>query len=329
MNIRQILKYDSTIGYRFIPNLKVRVPHESGGYLLQSNNTGFRSSYNFIDVKTPNYKRILLFGDSFTAGDGVSNKNRYSEFIENDLNLVQVYNYGLPGTGTDQQYLAYQKFTKNVDHDILIIAVLVENIRRVSARYRLYLDESGKEVAYEKPYYKLHNGELFLNQEPLNKKPINVKNLSINNKKHIDQGGRFLNIRKILSEIGLKDLAQRVFRYQPLPEYKNSRSASWLIMSAILKKWISNHDKPIILMPIPLYQYVEGHSDPSFYQDRFQELAESTGCILHDPLPDLVKYTKLERRSFRHEKDVHLTVKGHKAIAKSLIPIIKRTLKYD
>ena len=39
---RQLLKYDPIIGYRFIPNLKARVPHEGGGYLIRTNEYGFR-----------------------------------------------------------------------------------------------------------------------------------------------------------------------------------------------------------------------------------------------------------------------------------------------
>ena len=42
-------------------------------------------------------------GDSFTAADGVSNRQRYSDLLEARLPGIEVYNFGLPGTGTDQQ----------------------------------------------------------------------------------------------------------------------------------------------------------------------------------------------------------------------------------
>ena len=79
-------------------------------------------------------------------------------------------------------------------------------------------------------------------------------------------------------------------------------------------------------MPIPLYQHIEETSDASAYKKRFQELSESTGCILHDPLIDLLKYAPDERRKFRYKRDIHLTPEGHKAIAASIAPVIKKIL---
>ena len=38
---RQLFEYNDVLGYRFIPNIKARIQHESGGYLLQTNSSGF------------------------------------------------------------------------------------------------------------------------------------------------------------------------------------------------------------------------------------------------------------------------------------------------
>ena len=81
--------------------------------------------------------RIILFGDSFTAGDAVSNQQRYGDMLEQRFPALQVLNFGLSGTGTDQQYLVFQEYAKDIDYDLLMICPLVENIRRVAARYRL------------------------------------------------------------------------------------------------------------------------------------------------------------------------------------------------
>ena len=105
---RQLFEYHPIIGYRFIPGLKVRIPHESGGYLVRVNETGFRSNHEFTKEKQKNISRVILFGDSYTAGEGVSNEFRYSDVLEKNLANTEVYNFGLPGSGTDQQYLIYQ-----------------------------------------------------------------------------------------------------------------------------------------------------------------------------------------------------------------------------
>ncbi len=44
---RQLFQYDPTIGYHFVPNLKARVEHEAGGYLLRTNRDGFRCRHPF------------------------------------------------------------------------------------------------------------------------------------------------------------------------------------------------------------------------------------------------------------------------------------------
>ena len=51
-------------------------------------------------VKPQRRMRVLVFGDSFTAGDGVSNGSRYSDVLETLLPPpTEVHNFGLPGSG--------------------------------------------------------------------------------------------------------------------------------------------------------------------------------------------------------------------------------------
>src|SRR5687768_10383686 len=99
---RQLFVPDDAIGYRFVPGLRTRVEHEGGGYLVRTNQAGFRSEREFVPAKQPGTSRILLFGDSFTAGDGVSNPKRYGDQLELIVPDVEVFNFGLSGSGTDQ-----------------------------------------------------------------------------------------------------------------------------------------------------------------------------------------------------------------------------------
>ena len=48
---RQIFEYNDVLGYRFIPNIKARIQHESGGYLLRTNDCGFRCEHDFFVQK--------------------------------------------------------------------------------------------------------------------------------------------------------------------------------------------------------------------------------------------------------------------------------------
>ena len=108
--------------------------------------------------------------------------------------------------------------------------------------------------------------------------------------------------------LGMQQLAQRVTRYQPVPEYNDARNEAWRAMSLILQTWIGRLSRPVILMPIPLYQFIEGTSDPSAYQERFRELAAATGCVLHDPLPDLQR--KLVQHICNRDQIARFAVNG-------------------
>ena len=140
---RQVFKYDEKIGHKYIENIETRIINENGGYFLKTNSSGFRSDIEFRKKKGKQ-KRILFFGDSNTAGDGVSNKERYSELLGNKFNC-EVYNYGVSGTGTDQQYIIWKDYAKKVDADLIVLGVLVENIERIQRKYRETLNFYNKE----------------------------------------------------------------------------------------------------------------------------------------------------------------------------------------
>jgi lysophospholipase L1-like esterase len=328
---RSVTQHHPSVGYTFIPGVKARVslPNEEAAYLVRANSQGFRCDHEFITQKSEGKRRALLFGDSFTAGDGVSNGKRYGDLLEQLIPNLEVYNFGLPGTGTDQQYLAYQEFAAGVEHDLLILAVTVENIGRVASRFRPYVDERGETVVYAKPYYVLESGRLALKNVPVAKEPVPKSVLGEEESKHTDWGLPFAGLRKVARQLGLRDLAQKVTHFQPVPDYRTPDNPKWLVMRAILEEWITASRAPVILMPVPLFPFVEGTSDPAHYQARFRELAEATACTLHDPLPDFQKYSPEERRAFRFDRDVHLTPAGHAALAASLAPVLERVLRGD
>jgi len=324
---RQIFEYDPVFAYRYVPNISVRVPFFSGGYLVRTNEQGFRSNHDFISKKTLGFRRVLLFGDSYTSGDGVSNGKRYGDLLEKMIPNLEVYNFGMPGTGTDQHYLIYQNAAQNIEHDVMVISVLVENIRRIVAKYKQFHDAEGEHHLYAKPYYRLEevngNESLVLHGVPPLRKLISPNDVS---QKDVDTGGRFGNIRNIVKRLKLKKVTQHVTRYNPLPQYDKPDHPDWLLMKAILKSFISHHPKPVLLFPIPLRQHIEKTCATSKYGLRFSELAKETSCIVHDPLKDLLQYSKEDRRGFSFDDD-HPTPKGHQSLAKSLAPVLEHLLE--
>lgn len=326
---RQLFQYDPTFGYRFVPGLKARVEHESGGYLVRVNQAGFRCDHEVAAQKSAGCFRILLFGDSYTAGDGVGNKYRYGDQLEKLLPGVEVYNFGLPGSGTDQQYLIYREVAPKIEHDLLVIGVLVENIRRVAARFRPFATPDGRPLILAKPYFVLGaDGELALHHVPVPKEPVPADVLPPAERSHVDRGGRLPWLRQLVNRAGprVKDLTQRLTRYQPLPAYDRPDDPSWRLMRGILQRWIAEAKTPVVICPIPIYQYVEGSASPKAYQARFAELADPPRILVHDPLADLWRHSPAERRSFRFEIDCHPTPAGHRALAESLAGALRPLL---
>jgi len=316
---RQIFQYHPIIGFRFIPGLRARIEAEDGGYLVRVNETGFRGDREFVREKSPDKYRILLFGDSMTAGEMVSNKDRYSDQLERLLPSLEVYNFGLPGIGTDQQYLIYRDTAAQFEHDLLVIGLFVENIRRNVARYRFATDREGREWLQPKPYFTLRpDGELELHQVPVPKDPISPEELPESERDHVDRYGRFPRLRWAINALGMREVAQRLTKFQPLPAYNSPSDPAWILLKAILTQWIQAANVPVIICLIPMDQHIEQTSSAEGYQARFRELETFPRTIVHDPLPDFWKFSAEERRGFRFKHDRHLTPAGHRVLAESL-----------
>ncbi|MBX7165042.1 MAG: SGNH/GDSL hydrolase family protein [Pirellulales bacterium] len=322
---KSLSRYHPRIGYTLMPSVKSRVPWETGGYLLQTNAAGFRSNREFVKERTPGKFRAILFGDSMTAGDGVANADRYSDQLEAMVPHLEVYNYGLPGTGTDQHYIAFQDCA-DVEYDLLVIGLYVENIGRVANRFRTFAGERGEKVIYAKPYFLLENDELTLHHIPVPKAALTKESMSPEDLKHVNWGVPHAGLREVVKKLGLRDLAQKITRFQPLPEYASPDHPDWKLLSKIVSNWAGESRAPVLIVLLPMWPFTEESSDPTPYQARYRELAAQIGCYLHDPLPDLWKYTPEERRAFRFKVDSHYTPAGHKAIAASIAPTIERIM---
>jgi carbamoyltransferase len=130
----------------------------------------------------------------------------------------------------------------------------------------------------------------------------------------------------MVTALGVRDMVQKMTQYQPLPQYDSPDNHDWLLMRAILTQWIEALGKPVLLVPLPLPQHLDQTCDASGYQARFAELAADAGCMLHDPLPDLLCIPAPRRRALRWEKDIHLTPAGNEALAASLEPVLAEML---
>jgi hypothetical protein len=336
--IRQIYQYDPVVGYRFIPNIRARIEHEGGGYLIRTNRQGFQADRDFQQTRAPSLRRALVFGDSFTAGQGVSNGYRFTDRLEQFVPDLETYNFGLSGSGTDQHYLLYRQYAQDIEHDLLIVAVFVENIRRVASRYRIWRDRDGRPAVYAKPYFELEGERLQLKGVPPRKKPFRPEELDPQQRQHVATTVRFPKLKGWLQKVcanpalertlvsgGLKDQALKLMRYQPIKEYDDPNYGPWRVMRAILQAWIRENPQPVLIVPIPLFHHVWGIADPTAYQQRLREAASAAGGYFFDPLEDLQRYSPNDRKGF-YFQDGHLTRSGHDALARSLAMQVNRMI---
>jgi hypothetical protein len=319
---RNIFEYHPVLGWRFIPGIKARIRHEGGGYTVHANSSGFNCAHELTLEKPPDKFRILVFGDSYTAGDGVSIGLRYSDLLEASLEHLEVLNFGLPGSGTDQQYLAFREFADGIDYDLMIISPMVENIRRIGREYALTIQGTdGQAVKRAKPYFVLVDGRLELRHVPVPREVIPMTADSVEHPPGDRPAGRLKRmIRSLYDKYpGLHYFLMRIRRLNFPPEYESPDDPGWLLMKEILTAWIEQSRAPVVLCPIPTFSHINMGFSAKGYRQRFGEL----GVEVVDLLPEFWKLSAAERRRCRFPIDDHPTRFGHEVIARGLIARVR------
>ncbi len=325
---RNLYEYHPVTGYRFIPGIKARIRHEGGGYLVKANRAGFRCEHEATPQKPDGVFRVLLFGDSYTAGEGVSNRFRFGDVLETLIPRVQVLNFGLPGSGTDQQYLTWREFAAGLDYDLLLLCPMVENIRRNIHTHRLTQSAfDGRLVLRPKPYFILENGRLTLHHSPVPKAAV-VDQQSAANGNGGDDGLSdgmhrfFRNLTRAIDQKvpGFRCLTQRLRRLAFPEEYNSARHPAWLLLQEILRRWSRESRSPVLICPIPTFGHIAGCIRSGPYRERFSLLGRDLGVEVIDILPRLLSESREVRRKLRFPHDEHPTSLCHQIIAEAIAP---------
>ncbi len=157
-----IVIYDDATGWTFRPN-SVR---QAGAFTI--NSAGFRSRREYELAPAADTLRIAIFGDSFTAGDDVSDDETWGYRLGQTLNeagiRAEVLNFGLGAYGMGQAFLRWQQLGKSYQPDIVIFGLQPENLKRNVNVFRQLLHRSGP--AFSKPRFVLLEGELQLLNVP-------------------------------------------------------------------------------------------------------------------------------------------------------------------
>ena len=230
--------------------------------------TAYEVSKNLGAVQEHDTFRILLFGDSQAAGSGVSDGQRFGDQLEEMVHGVEVYNFGLPATGTDQQYRVFREFASGIEHDLVLVCPWVENIERNVATHAVFGREA---TVLARPHFVLgHGGQLELRNVPVPKEAVPEHALPANARPYdfsswqarmpansrVQMARRAPSpIRRLargaLTRLGPRALAAafRVSRKPLLPMYHRADGPGWLLLRGILERWASETQLPMVICP--------------------------------------------------------------------------------
>jgi lysophospholipase L1-like esterase len=161
-----IYQYDSYLGWFPIPDVSAIVSDSESSREYKHNSLGFRDIEHNYKEKTK--KRIMFLGDSFCYGYGISQKYIFTELLIDKLEEYELFNCGISGYGTDQEYLLLVKYIDIIKPDIVIL-LLCDNDVKDNVYNNAY-------YGYYKPYFILKNNKLILNGIPVPKSWLYYKN---------------------------------------------------------------------------------------------------------------------------------------------------------
>lgn len=342
LDAKPYIAHDPRIGYLYVPNSRMTLPVPGGGtYTIAINAAGIRSNREYTREKPPGVsQRIIVLGDSFTAGQYVSNEHRFTEHLERRMGpTVEVINFGLEGTGTDQQLLIYEHIARHYEHDLVILLPFLQNIRRNMVDARESFDPKTLEKIWlPKPRFRLvgggHGDKLELTGVPVPDKRLTALEVGPEAGGGAGSGAgvatdtdtSLANRAKyaIRNAPGVKQLKQALFRFkphEPFPEYADANSEAWRLQGAIVRRL---HDlaapRPLVVVPIFYASYVM-YRMATNYLDRFNELAAT---ISNPPLhvinvqPHFAKQGDEAVRCFLEPHDSHFSPHGNLVLAEAL-----------
>ncbi len=326
--------YDPAIGWLYVPNQFKRVPDPTHPYFIKTNNQGFRSNFEF-EKECQGKKRIIFLGDSFTAGDGVANEDRFSDLVMSSLGNLDCYNFGLTASGTDQQVVIYERIARQYDHDIIFLGFSLHDITRLGPELIWRANRIRREfLALPKPYFFEEGGKLQLGNIPVphhrmlrsfgNNKAKGIVGIvkrlyELSGRSSGDLGWRARESQSYLGELLLSYITRNNYG-----RYYNETSENWRLMDKIIRRLIADSEnRPLILCPIPEVRALSSVFE-SDYRSLFARLQNEFENVFFLDLVEHVKeYTRKDRHDMMSMSTDHFTTFGNfiasNAIKESII----------
>ncbi|MBX7150218.1 hypothetical protein K1X84_01160 [bacterium] len=236
-------EYDPLLGWRHRPNVRVMhyIGNDSAEYKI--NAQGTRNAHEYSYERNSN-ARIVIVGDSFTFGHGVSENDRYSNMLESMLDSTEIINMGVSGYGTAQQLLYLKTEGFNYQPDLVIVGLFITNIGR-------NLD------SINRPFLQSNGDSLIVTNFPITR-PDSSLTVSDDAGENRVIGFWQKHSRFIAFLVEKFNYISR--RFDPLPEY-DSQHEGWQLLRKILleiKRQCEKHGAKTLVVIIPHHTYYGG-----------------------------------------------------------------------
>ena len=126
-----VVKPDPLLGYSHLENQALTYRQE-GFSKSKTNSLGFRDR-EFNAAKAEATTRVCVLGDSMTVGMEVPPECTFTRLLEDKLNKqkngkFEVFNCGISGYGTGQEYLLYRRQVQKLNPDIVMLIYNVGDV---------------------------------------------------------------------------------------------------------------------------------------------------------------------------------------------------------
>lgn len=311
--------YDPLLGYIPKPNLirgKAPYFYSHGDFGIRLNETPETENSPADRIREGG---ILAVGDSFVYGSEVTDTDTWPAQLE-QLVRVPVVNGGSGGYGWDQAYLRAEQLAAKVKPQIIIMGC----IPNCAQRNELILN-----AGLVKPYFRVDNGELVLENVPV--QPYRPA------RKHLHwyqyYFGPSYTLYWLADRLGLRS-KWLTFEY----EYQYAKNDGVMVTCKLMDK-LSTLAKKYDSIPVLLFEY-SGYQVTGFDQSRLStkvdatsECARNAGVMVVDSYEPLLAQYKDDERTFwnnwvdhpagsiRHNG--HMTKQGNHFIAKLIADRIR------
>jgi hypothetical protein len=273
---------------------------------VHQNQYGLRGPDDMQLNKTSSKKRLLVLGDSYVWGFGMSQTKLFSA-PEVHGTEEEILNFGVSGYGTDQEYLLYLiKGTKFVVDQVVVALTPYNDIANNLA---------SEQYSYLKPYFTLEAGRLVLHDDHVRNNSLRGITTGLN------RHSRLLNLlseRINVMTDALNPRKPREFRAKTVTDRKRAGVDLTVAILKKLQEAVAAHNAEFYVIFIPYKQHIQKHlADNHPFVPLIAAGLTRSGISYREPYPEFLKAAIAGSHLF-NDPDEHFSAEGHALFAKFL-----------